>query len=528
MYRSPTACMLNKAQELVKALENPDLYKHPVSAISIIETHISWVILTGVYAYKIKKPVDFGFIDFTTLDKRKFYCDEELRLNRRYAPDLYLETVAIRGSHSQPRLHGDGEIIEYAVKMREFSQHCLLSNFAAEKRLLASHIDAMAQVIAEFHAALPKATDDSPFGSAETIAKWSNENFQHIESALPASELADNFDNLKTWCRLTLERLGPVSQLRRRDGFVRECHGDLHLGNIAFLDNQCTPFDCIEFNDELRWIDTISEVAFVVMDLQARGYTEFAWRFLNHYLAISGDYTGLALLPYYVVYRALVRAKVEALRAVNDETEQAIKQSRHYLDLAQSWSRSGQPAIFTMHGLSGSGKSTVAENLAATLGAIQVRSDIERKRLFKADKGSESTVGKGIYNKDASEQTYQHLARLAENLLDNGFKVIIDAACLKDWQRQLFKQTASKFNLPGFLIHCQAPESELLRRIEKRFEQGKDASEANRDVLLNQIENQEPLSKNELESRNTIICDQPQLSTEQIAKISAGIGQQAL
>ena len=513
--------MPDKTQELIVALENPGLYRHPVGTISTIETHISWVILTGVYAYKIKKPIDFGFIDFSTLDKRKYYCDEELRLNRRYAPDLYLETVEIRGSHSQPEFNGEGEIIEYAVKMREFSQHCLLSTIAAEKRLLTCHIDAMAQVIADFHAGLPTAPDISSFGSAETIGKWSDENFEHIENILPESELPDYFTSLKSRGQHSLRRLKPVIRQRKLDGFVRECHGDLHLGNIAFIDNRCTPFDCIEFNEELRWIDTINEVAFVVMDLQAQGYEALAWRFLNHYLAISGDYAGLELLPYYVVYRALVRAKVEALGAINEDKEPGLQRCRHYLNLAQAWSIPGKPAVIIMHGLSGSGKSTVAENLASTIGAIQIRSDVERKRLYQADKGSDSAIDKGIYNKEASQHTYQYLAKLAEHLLIEGFKVIIDAACLKAWQRTLFRQLATKLGLHSFLIHCQASEAVLLRRIELRLEQGTDASEANRDVLLNQYETQEILSEDEIESCYTLFCDQPKLSNEQISKISS-------
>ena len=518
--------MFRKTPELICALQDTTLYNHTVSTFSIIETHISWVILTGNYAYKIKKPVDFGFIDFTTLDKRRYYCEEELRLNRRFAPDLYLETVAIRGSHANPQLGGKGETIEYAVKMREFSQDKLLSSFAEEKRLESKHIGSMATVIGDFHSTATVASVDSLYGTPEIVSKWSDENFQHIEIAMPESELPGYFDTLKYWYQKTFDRLKPVIQQRHDNGFVRECHGDLHLGNIAFLDNQCTPFDCIEFNDELRWIDTMSEVAFVVMDLQARGYEEFAWLFLNRYLAISGDYSGLALLPYYIVYRAMVRAKVEALRAVEDDN-QAFQQSRHYLDLAQSWSKAGQPAIFVMHGLSGSGKSTVAESLALKLHAIQIRSDVERQRLFKHAHTSESApaYNQGIYDADASKRTYEYLAELAEPLLLEGFKVIIDAACLKTVQRILFKQIAEKRHLPCWLISCQAPIETLKSRIRERLLKGTDPSEANQTVLLNQIKNQDILNETELRSSHTIICNQSQLSNEQMETIKAVLAQ---
>jgi len=510
------------SRKLIDALQNKALYDHPVNEFSIIETHISWVILTGTYAYKIKKPVDFGFVDFSTLENRSFYCDEELRLNRRYAADMYLQKLAIRGSCSDPQLSGKGEIIEYAVKMREFSQDCLLSSFATDKRLHHQHIDSMATVIGNFHETATIATGNTAYGTAATILKWSNENLQKIESTLPSSALPDYFPGLKNTCQQTFTALQTTFEQRRQNGFVRECHGDLHLGNMAFLGNQCTAFDCIEFNDELRWIDTMSEVAFVVMDLQARGYEAFAWLFLNRYLAISGDYQGLALLRYYVVYRAMVRAKVEALRAT-DNDDQAFQQSRHYLDLAQAWCKPGQPAIFVMHGLSGSGKSTVAENLAQRLQAIQIRSDVERQRLFGHARTSESATAyeQDIYSADASKRTYQYLAELAEDLLLKGFKVIIDAACLKESQRHLFKQLAAKLNQPYLLISCRAPVEILQTRIKERLQKGTDPSEANADVLRNQVENQEELTKDELANSHTIICDQPSLSSEQIQTISA-------
>ena len=510
--------MLTDSQKLVKALGNPDLYEHPVGDISIIETHISWVILTGHYAYKIKKPVDFGFVDFTTLKKRLFFCEEELRLNRRFSNNLYLQTIAIHGEHSKPRFSGDGDIIEYAVKMREFPQHSLLSCYAAESRLKTEHIDSMASVIANIHEQAPRAASGSSLGSAQTIDKWSDENFQQIEDILTESLLPDYFETLKAWSQQKLFELLTFVEARQRQGYVRECHGDLHLSNMAFLNNQCTPFDCIEFNEELRWIDTISEVAFVIMDLQAGGYREFSWRFVNRYLAISGDYSGLAILPYYLVYRALVRAKVAALAGIKPN----FKHSLHYLDLAQSWSLKRRPILIAMHGLSGSGKSTVAEDLASRLGAIQIRSDIERKRLFnlEATAKSDSSINTGIYGKDASQQTYDKLVNIAENLLSSGFNVIVDAACLKSSQRALFSQLAERLRIPGFLISCKATEQDLRQRITKRLKAGSDASEANLGVLANQLRTQQTLTSEECENSNTLICHQPKLGDEQFKLIS--------
>jgi aminoglycoside phosphotransferase family enzyme/predicted kinase len=512
----------HNSQSLIEALGNPDIYDHPVKSFTIIETHISWIILTGEYAYKIKKPVNFGFVDFSTLEKRKFYCEEELRLNRKFSSDIYIQVTAIRGENSAPQLSGDADIIEYAVKMREFAQHCLLSRYATENRLGPNHIDSMARMVADIHRQAVRAEAGSLWGSAATIEKWSEENFTQIEKAIPHSVTPSYFKELKSWCHSNLNRLKTQIIERQRNGFVRECHGDLHLGNMAFLNERCTAFDCIEFNEELRWIDTMSEVAFVVMDLQAKGYTQFAWRFLNHTLAISGDYQGLALLPYYVVYRALVRAKVEALQ-VDNEHSQDFRRSINFIHLAKYWSANRHPRLIVMHGLSGSGKSTVAQDLASRIGAIHIRSDIERKRLFNLDAASDSgsSIDQGIYNRNASQQTYQRLAEIGEHLLTTGFKVIVDAACLQVAQRELFRHLAAKLQLPHYLISCVAPARVLRQRISQRTKQGTDASEADHEVLENQLKSQQPLSSEELDNSNTLICNQAGLSEEQLNLVSA-------
>jgi len=296
------------ANRLIASLNNPLAFGHPIKYLRLIETHISWIILTGDYAYKIKKPVDFGFLDFSTLEKRHFYCTEELRLNRRFAPQIYLELVEIRGSESAPRLHGSGDVIEYAIKMLEFPQQCLLSALAARQELNADLIDAIASTVAAMHADSERADPASVFGAASVTAQWSQENMAHIAQAIGAEFLPNSYFQLKRWYQENNDLLNSIDA-RKRNGFVRECHGDLHLGNMALLNNKVTLFDCIEFNPELRWIDTISEAAFVAMDLQARGYPGYCWRFINHYLEISADYEGARLLRYYFIYRALVRAK---------------------------------------------------------------------------------------------------------------------------------------------------------------------------------------------------------------------------
>lgn len=509
--------------ELIKALQDQTLYDHPVNNLSVIETHISWVILTGHFAYKIKKPVNFGFVDFSTLEKRQFFCNEELRLNRQFAPDLYLQVVSIRGSTGKPHLGGEGEVIEYAVKMREFSQHRLLSSYASERRLQSSHIDSMADVIADFHGKATTAEADTVFGSPDTILKWSRENIEQIESAVPRKLLPKYFGHLQTGCLALDEKLLQAMNHRKNHGYIRLCHGDLHLGNMAVIENTIRPFDCIEFNQELHWIDTISEIAFVAMDLQACGYPGFSWRFIDRYLQVSGDYNGITVLRYYIIYRALVRAKVEALSVQQHNPPSMVNSIKyeaamHYLQLANSWLNQSRPVLILMHGLSGSGKSTVAKQLVEALGAIQIRSDIERKRLVGLNSydRSCSDIGQGIYSKDVTEQTYDRLADLAGTIIQAGYNVIVDATFLKQSQRSRFITLAQENQIPYLIISCEAPVGVLQNRIKQRKETGVDPSEATIDVLQGQLQSLQILSGQERDNTIVTSSTKPGLGDEQM------------
>jgi aminoglycoside phosphotransferase family enzyme/predicted kinase len=511
------------SNELICALQNPLLFDHPVKQFSVIETHISWVILTGFFAYKIKKPVNLGFVDFSTLDRRRYFCIEELRLNRRFAPDIYLNVIPIRGSYLQPCFGNEGEVIEYAVKMREFSQQGLLNNYASEKQLKPAHIESLADVVGELHRIAPSAEPDSLFGSVGTVTEWTRENFEKIEAEVPKGMLPEYFESLKKWCLWSSDKRLSNIVKRQAKGFVRECHGDLHLGNIAFIDGRITPFDCIEFNPSLRWIDTTSEIAFVAMDLCAHGYPEYAWQFVNRYLQSSGDYAGIALLRYYFVYRAMVRAKVEALRVTQgnlaaNHQDQSYHAARHYMDLAQQWATNHRPAVIIMHGLSGSGKSTLARQLTGIPGAIQIRSDVERKRIFDLDpeQDSKSTVAQNIYTQNATDRTYDQLENLAEEIILADFTVIIDASFLKVIHRDQFRQLALKHGVPFILLHCDASRDALRDRIVQRMESQLDPSEANLSVLQHQLETQEEITPKERNHVKIISSTEPILNPEKM------------
>ncbi len=496
---------LEAQAKLIHALRSAAVFDDLAGTIEVLETHISWVILAGEYAYKFKKAVNFGFLDFSTLQKRHFFCQEELRLNRRFAPWLYLDVVFITGSVTQPEINGQGKPLEFAVKMRRFSQDCLLGKLAARRRLLPGHVDEIAILLAGIHETVDCAGADTDFGHAEGIHHWVLDNFSQINAALQPEAVKPELDRLQSWCQKEFSAVREQLELRRKNGFVRECHGDLHLGNLALIDGRITPFDCIEFNPQLRWIDVMSEVAFLVMDLLDRGYADLAYRFLNGYLQRTGDYAGLRVLRYYLVYRALVRAKVAALRLVqsvrdSDDANEASRDFDGYISLAASWAVVPAPCLLIMHGVSGSGKSWYASQLVEKLGAIQLRSDIERKRLygFRADANTGSDVQAGIYSGRASEKTYAHLARLAENVIAAGLPVIVDAAFLKLEERQHFRQFAESSQVAFAILHLEADEPTLVARIDRRRQLGSDPSEAGVDVLKLQLATQEPLAASEL------------------------------
>ncbi len=328
---------------LIRALHDPACYDHPAGPVRVVETHISWVLLTGEFAYKIKKPLDLGFLDFSSLDKRLHACCDEVQLNRRLAPDIYLDVVPITGSPAAPR-----------IKMRQFPAESTLDRLDAEGGMTTRHVEAIAATLARFHLqSCARASETSPWGSPDAVWRPVAQNFAQIAPRLDAPADRGRLDTLQRWSAAEHARLAPLMAARRRDGFVRECHGDLHLGNLAWVDDALLVFDCIEFNPELRWIDIQSEVAFCYMDLLQRGHADWAWLFLNLWLEASGDYAGLALLRYYAVYRAMVRAKVAAIRSTQTagpERDAALADVRALLELATALTQPARPRLDITHG----------------------------------------------------------------------------------------------------------------------------------------------------------------------------------
>jgi aminoglycoside phosphotransferase family enzyme/predicted kinase len=487
---------------LIRALlTDPACYHHPVEVLQLVETHISWVVLTGAYVYKIKKPVNLGFLDFSTLEQRHQDCLEELRLNRRLAADYYLDVVAITGNIEAPRIRREvDEIVEYAVKMRQFPMDATLDKLAERGELGNQQIDALASRLAHFHLfECEHASADSPWGEPDAVAKPVAENFGILATRLKdAAELAQ-LTVLQGWCETEHARLAPLMRERKKNGFVRECHGDLHLANLAWVDGQLVIFDCLEFSPALRWTDVISEVAFCYMDLLHRNYAALASRFLNDWLAATGDYGGMALLSYYAVYRAMVRAKVAALRAEQGDIASSAEVTG-CLQLAERLARPSSLSLWITHGLSGSGKTTLTQTLLEKNGMIRLRSDVERKRLagLNVQAKSDGAIGEGLYTQQASRRTYQHLAHLAEGLLGAAWPVIVDAAFLEREQRDLFRDLAQRTGADFRIRDIQVDPGVLRERVKLRQAAGTDASEADLRVLEHQLATALPLDADEL------------------------------
>lgn len=487
----------------------PEVYDHPVKDLQLIETHISWVILTGDFVYKIKKPVDFGFLDFSTLEKRRVFCAAELRLNRRLAADIYLDVVAIAGTFKTPIISTTGKVVEYAVKMRQFAQSAQLDHMLAAGKLDAGHMEAIALMVADFHQTIPMADASMAYGNKVQVYHPVAENFKQINQHLDTALYAESLTSLQIWNVASLIKLGATLAQRKANGFVRECHGDMHLRNLAWLERGPIAFDCIEFNPQLRWIDVISDIAFLVMDLQQRKNYQLASRFLNSYLEITGDYAGLSVLSFYLCYRAMVRAKVAALLLAQDNISKEEKKSslaafESYLELARSYTLPASPKLIIMRGLSASGKSTVAKKILEILGAIRLRSDVERKRLFNIAQSEHASaeMNAGIYSTAASQQTYEKLRELAEQIINSGYSVIVDAAFLQHEHREPFQNLALQLNVCYVIVEVTAPVEVLQQRMTERIN---DVSDADLSVLKHQLSNWQTLDENEV--ANTVTVD---------------------
>lgn len=472
----------------VQAMLAPGFFGHPAPRIELLQTHASFVVLTGTYAYKLKKPVNFGFLDYSTVEKRKHFCGEELRLNRRFAPELYLEVHCIKpqgGGFALAPADDDAGAVDYCVRMVEFPQEALMSRLAAQGSLPLAPMEALMRSVAAAHAAAPAHTA-LPF--AARVRKVVDGNYDVGERF--AGTLFDSgaLARIRAFTDGLFETLADVLPARGQGGRVRECHGDLHSKNLVLLGERFVAFDCIEFADDYRIIDVMAELAFFVMDLEELGFAADANRCLNEYLERSGDWPGVQVLPLYLCYRAFVRAKINALTSADanvpaEERERAAGAARKYFDLAASYAdRYGRRQAVTltlMYGHSGSGKSTVARQLAAKSGAIHIRSDAVRKHLAGVSlDAAPGAPAAGLYAPAQTAQTYARLAELAVAALRAGFPVVLDARYPTLTLRAEALRAAKEAGVPARIVVCAAPRDDLAARIQGRAGDISDATAA--------------------------------------------------
>jgi aminoglycoside phosphotransferase family enzyme/predicted kinase len=480
---------------------DPAVYPHPVTHFIERETPISWVILTGQYAYKIKKPVRLEFIDASNLAARRDMCEGELVLNRRLAPELYLEVVAITRERGLLRVGGSGAAVEYAVKMREFEESAVLASLLEQGAVSTPEVTDLARRLAAFHAHLPVARAEGRFPGTEHLQTAVLGNLATLLSHLNELDGLAEMGPLIDWTHDALHELLPVLRRREQLGFVRDCHGDLHARNIVRWNAKLIPFDCLDFSRELRSIDVMNDVAFLFMDLAGHDRMDLAMAFLNRYLEATGDYDGLRPLAFYAVYRALVRAMVDS---IDGGASQAARQAIHRkmcgrIATAARFARRAAPRLCLMHGPSGSGKSWLSERLAPPLEAVRIRSDIERKRLagLAADTRTASAVERGIYGLESTHGTYARLLECAGASLEAGFTTIVDATFLRMEDRRPFEDFADAHRIPLVIVSCEADRALLAPRIKARQLAQNDSSEADLNVLEWQLGHEDPLDARE-------------------------------
>lgn len=477
-------------ENLVRQMSSPEFYGLSAQCpIRHVQTHISHVFLTGDTAYKVKKPVKLHFLDFSTLEKREHFCREELRLNRRFAPTLYLEVVPIyqdAGRYSFAARNDAAKPVEFALKMRQFDERDLLTHWLLDGKLTEAHVRDIARKMARLHRESNTDTYVQAFGMPDAVEKMIEDNFEAVEPFVGRAIDRDRFNRIRESVIQSLRGNRALIERRAREGRVRECHGDLHLRNMCWFAGELQFFDCIEFNEEYRCIDVMYELAFLAMDLDYRGRPDLTNALINEYLEQSGDYGGAVLLPVYLAVRAWIRSKVACLMLDDpelspEEHAEARKSAAAHFDYAERRIQSRSPALILVSGASGTGKSTVARELAKRLDAVHIRSDAVRKHLCGVSLDEHRT---DLYTTEFTEQTYAEIADRARDLLAVGWTVILDATYVRAKHRAAARAVAVEAGVPIHIVHLSAPAYILRERVAGR---ARDVSDATPDLVAQQL-----------------------------------------
>lgn len=500
--------------KLIEAMERPDFYPHWTGKIEVLQTHISYIFIAGDFVYKVKKPLDLGFLDFTSLDKRKYYCHEELRLNRRLAPDVYLGVVEIFEDVEGQAVLGTGaRIIEYAVKMKKLPRDRMLKKLLSEGKVEHAVMEAIARKLVSFHGQAETGGEIDEYGGIETIRKNHDENFAETEPFINVIIPEHQYRFIKSYVYDFIKRNKLLLQKRISDHRIRDCHGDLHLEHICIMDSDIVIFDCIEFNKRFRYDDVAAEVAFLAMDLDDNGYEDYSDTFVNAYIRHAGDPEIRLLLNFYKCYYAFVRGKVVGLKIYDDDIDQSERKesgriASAYFDLAYTCAaRLENPALVLMAGLMGTGKSVRAKGIAPRLGAYVIQTDAIRKEIMNlspTDRRYEE-FGKGIYSEDITRLTYQKALETATAKLREGKSVIIDASYKNREERAKALEAAQKLNADFFVIECLCPEEVIKERLHSRMADKTEASDGRWEIFEAQKQSFDPVT--EIPERSHIIID---------------------
>jgi len=490
---------------LIQELSNPQAYPAPVGEVEVHQTHISVVFLAGQYAYKIKKPVDLGFVDYSTLAKRRHWCDEEVCLNRRLAPQVYLGVVPIAQDGPRVRMEGAGSVIEWAVKMQRLPEGATLRSAVEDDRVDRATIEELARRIAEFHRRADRDGEIAEYGRFEVVARNARDNFEQSVPHVGTTVSLCVFERLRTLTEESLARLRPTIDERAARHVTCDTHGDLRLDHVYLFPKReptgdIVIIDCIEFSPRFRAADPVADMAFLTMDLIKRGRRDLAACFRDAYFEASGDDQGRVLVPFYVSYRAAVRGKVDGMKAREPEVgevERSVAQAAaagHWLVALGSLEEPrNRPCLVLSGGLQGTGKSTLARALAVHAGFTVIRSDLVRKELAGAsgDSPAVAKFGAAIYSAAWTERTYRECVRRAEACLFEGKRCLIDATFRDEAERARALDAAQRWGVPGLLLICHAEPALVKLRLDRRRN---DASDADWTIYLETDCRWEPLA----------------------------------
>jgi aminoglycoside phosphotransferase family enzyme/predicted kinase len=512
---------------LIEAMKKTDFYPHHPVEVELIQTHISYVFIAGDYVYKVKKHLQFDFLDFTTLKKRKFYCEEELRLNKRLASDTYLDVVTISEDSLGNITLGKGvKIIDYAVRMKKLPADRMLKTLLSQGLADENIIDSLAKKIASFHQQARTGGHIDEMGNIENIRHNHEENFAETLKYINVTIPEDQCKFIQEYVNKFLARRETLFEKRITDHKIRDCHGDLHLDHIC-INDEITIFDCIEFNERFRLGDVAEDVAFLTMDIDFNGYPKHAENFVKSYIRYSGDADLLTLLNFYCCYYAYVRGKVTSFRLSQKEIShherlEIIKTAKQYFDLAYTYAaRLDKPALILTTGLMGSGKSYQANILAERFGADLIRTDILRKETFdiKPTERRYEDFGQGIYSKDISRLIYQKVFDLAQEKLKQGKAVIIDGSFKNREERQRAMELAQGLGIRFYILYCVCPDEITRKRLEKRVLENNIASDGRWELFQKQKEDFDAI---EMAPANHIFkidtSDKPEIMRQEIIR----------